>query len=180
MRLNDVYCFAFHLKTMSVSCFLNSSSKTPLCGHPYHVSYYLKKKKFKQALIGADSSDKREQRPWRGVCGGHFQELSLRVLIVAQRKRIQLETMRLPVRSLVSLSGLRIWRCLSCGVGRRCDWDLGLLWLWCRPAAVALTQPLAWEPPYAMGAALKRKKKKGLEGEWRQWSLDRKNFFSAF
>ena len=25
--------------------------------------------------------------------------------------------------------------------------DLVLLWLWCRPAAVALIQPLAWEPP---------------------------------
>ena len=38
--------------------------------------------------------------------------------------------------------------------------DLTLLWLWCRPAAVALIGPLAWEPPYAMGAALKSKKKK--------------------
>ena len=34
------------------------------------------------------------------------------------------------------------------------------LWLWCRPAAVAPTQPLAWELPYATSAALKRKKKK--------------------
>ena len=58
--------------------------------------------------------------------------------------------------------------------------DPALLWLWCRPAVVAPIRPLAWEPPYAMGAALKRKKKNGLEGEWRQWSLDRKNFFSAF
>ena len=32
---------------------------------------------------------------------------------------------------------------------------LALLWLWCRPAAVAPIGPLAWEPPYAMGAALK-------------------------
>ena len=42
--------------------------------------------------------------------------------------------------------------------------DLPLLWLWCRPAATALIQPLAWEPPYAVGAALKRqnKKKKGI------------------
>ena len=32
------------------------------------------------------------------------------------------------------------------------------LWLWCRPAAVALIQPLAWELPYAMGVALKSKK----------------------
>ena len=33
-------------------------------------------------------------------------------------------------------------------------------WLWCRPAAVAPIQPLAWELPYAVGVALKRKKKK--------------------
>ena len=33
------------------------------------------------------------------------------------------------------------------------------LWLWCRPAAAALIRPLAWEPPYAAGAAIKRKRK---------------------
>ena len=33
------------------------------------------------------------------------------------------------------------------------------LWLWCRPAAVAPVPPLAWEQPYAAGAALKRKEK---------------------
>ena len=36
--------------------------------------------------------------------------------------------------------------------------DPVLLWLWCRPAAVALIPPLTWEPPYATGAALKDKK----------------------
>ena len=35
--------------------------------------------------------------------------------------------------------------------------DPALLWLWCRPAAAAPICPLAWEPPYAVGAALKRK-----------------------
>ena len=30
--------------------------------------------------------------------------------------------------------------------------DPTLLWLWCRPAAIALIQPLTWEPPYATGA----------------------------
>ena len=49
---------------------------------------------------------------------------------------------------------------MSCGVGHRCDLDPVLLWLWHSPAAVALTQPLAWEPPYAMSVALKSKKKK--------------------
>ena len=38
--------------------------------------------------------------------------------------------------------------------------DLALPGLWRRPAAVALIQPLAWESPYATGAALKRKKEK--------------------
>ena len=33
--------------------------------------------------------------------------------------------------------------------------DLVLLWLWCRLAATAQIGPQAWEPPYAMGAALK-------------------------
>ena len=34
-----------------------------------------------------------------------------------------------------------------------------MLWLWPRPAAMASIRPLAWEPPNAMGAALKRQKK---------------------
>ena len=45
-------------------------------------------------------------------------------------------------------------------VGRRCSSDLASLWLWSRPAAAALIQPLAQELPYAAGAAaLKRKNK---------------------
>ena len=42
-----------------------------------------------------------------------------------------------------------------------------MLWLWCRPAAVAPIRPLAWEPPYAAGAALKRQKKE----TWRKQGL---------
>ena len=38
--------------------------------------------------------------------------------------------------------------------------DPAWLWLWCRLAASAPTGPLAWKPPYAMGAALKKTKKK--------------------
>ena len=48
----------------------------------------------------------------------------------------------------------------SYGVGHRHGSDLMLLWLWGRPAAAALIGPLAWEPPYATGVALKWKKKK--------------------
>ena len=38
--------------------------------------------------------------------------------------------------------------------------DPALLWLWCRPAATASIGSLAWEPPYAVGAALKKNQKK--------------------
>ena len=34
-----------------------------------------------------------------------------------------------------------------------------MLWLWQKPAATAPIRPLAWEPPYAAGAALKKAKK---------------------
>ena len=46
---------------------------------------------------------------------------------------------------------------MSCGVGHRPGLDLVLLWLWL--AAVAPIPPLDWEPPYAVGAALKSKNK---------------------
>ena len=45
---------------------------------------------------------------------------------------------------------------MSCGVGGRRGWDLALLWLWCRPVAIAPIRPLTWEPPCAVGEALKR------------------------
>ena len=48
---------------------------------------------------------------------------------------------------------------MSCGVDCRHDLDPVLLWLWCRPATKAPVGPLAWEPLYAVGAALKRKNK---------------------
>jgi len=49
---------------------------------------------------------------------------------------------------------------VSCGVGRRLGLDLALLWLWRRPAATAPIGPIAWKPPYAVGVALKKTKKK--------------------
>ena len=48
-------------------------------------------------------------------------------------------------------------------MGRRRGSDLAFLWLWCRLVAVALNGPLAWEPPYVMGAALKRQKKRNKD-----------------
>ena len=50
--------------------------------------------------------------------------------------------MRMQVGSLALLSGLRIWRDRGSGVGGRLQ-----------------IQPLAWEPPYAVGMALKRPNK---------------------
>ena len=75
---------------------------------------------------------------------------------MAQWKRIQLGTMRLRVRLLALLRGLRIGVAVSCGVVRRWGWDLALLWLWDRLVATALIRSLAWGPPGAMGVALKR------------------------
>ena len=48
---------------------------------------------------------------------------------------------------------------MSCGVDHRCSSDPMLLWLWHSPAAIALIQPLAWEPPYAAGLAQRNSKK---------------------
>ena len=63
---------------------------------------------------------------------------------------------------------------MSCGVGCRRGLDPAWLWLWNRPVATALMRPLAWEPPYAEGAALektKRQKKKTKKKKTKQPSL---------
>ena len=78
--------------------------------------------------------------------------------------------MRLRVRSLALLrSGVA----MSCGVGCRRGLDPELLWLWHRLASTAPIRPLAWEPPYAAGAALEKvkktkKKKKKESSQWHQ------------
>ena len=59
---------------------------------------------------------------------------------MAQQKQIRLGTLRLWVPSVASLSGSSL--------------------LWHRPMATVLIRPLAWEPPYAADATLKRPKKK--------------------
>ena len=49
---------------------------------------------------------------------------------------------------------------MSCGEDWRHGLDLAWLWLWCRLAAVVPIGPLAWELPYNMVVALKKKKTK--------------------
>ena len=56
--------------------------------------------------------------------------------------------------------GYRSTVAVSCGVGRRRGPDPVLLWLWRRPVGTAPIGPLAWEPPYAVGWALGKTKRK--------------------
>ena len=67
--------------------------------------------------------------------------------------------MRMWAPSLALLSGLRIQHCHSYSIDCRHGSDLELLWLWCRLAAAAPIQPLAWELPHAESAALKKANK---------------------
>ena len=49
---------------------------------------------------------------------------------------------------------------MNCGVGHRGGSDPALLWLWHRPAAIALIRPLAWELPQALKRQDKKKERK--------------------
>ena len=66
---------------------------------------------------------------------------------------------------------------MSCGIGRRHDSDLVLLWFWHMSAATAPIRPLAWELPNASGVALKKaKEKKMVIGSmvavsWGRWRI---------
>ena len=62
--------------------------------------------------------------------------------------------MKLRVQSLASLSGFK---------------DPALTWAVCRSAAVTPTRSLAWEHPYAVGATLKRQKKKKKKINKNKW-----------
>ena len=64
-----------------------------------------------------------------------------------------------------SIPGLAQWVkgsgvSVTCDVGCRCSSDPVFLWLWRRPGATDPIQPVAWELPYATGAALQKPKKK--------------------
>ena len=90
-------------------------------------------------------------------------------LLLFSGLRIQLVSMRMWIWSLASFSGLRMQCCCKLQHSR-CSSDLALLWLWCRPAAAALIQPLAQELPYATGAALVKKKKNVICTHW-MWEM---------
>ena len=51
------------------------------------------------------------------------------------------------------------------GVGHRRSPDPVLLWLWCRLAAVAPIQSLAWEPPYGPKKKKKKKRKESKQAK---------------
>ena len=71
-----------------------------------------------------------------------------------------------------SIPGLAHWVtyrsgvAMTYGIGHRCGSGPVLLWLWRRLAATAPIWPLAWEPLYAAGVALKKEKKKKLLKEF--------------
>ena len=89
--------------------------------------------------------------------------------IMAQRKQIQLGTMRLWVWSLALLSGLRIGHCreLWCRSQMRLRCDIAVAVAW--PAAIAPIGPLAWDLPNAVSVALKSKKQNKTKKL--QWDL---------
>ena len=102
---------------------------------------------------------------------------------VVQRKWIRLVYMRMQIRFLALFSGLGSSAAVSCGVSRRCGLDLALLWLWHRPAATAQIRPLAWELPYALGAALKGQKTKKNKNKVQLltlWNSFMSHFFYLF
>ena len=49
---------------------------------------------------------------------------------------------------------------MSCAIGCRCGSTPVLLWLWCKPVAIALIQPPSMETSVCLGCGLKKTKKK--------------------
>ena len=105
-----------------------------------------------QMKISGRSFQEKQNPHAKNQCSG--------VPIIAQWKLIWPAFVRTQVWSLASLTGLRIWCCCKLWYRCRCSSDPTLLWLWYRPVSRAPIWPLAWEPPFAAGAAIKRQKKK--------------------
>ena len=87
-----------------------------------------------------------------------FKKLLVGVLVMVRWKRIWLGTIGVWVWSLALFSGLRIWHC--CELWCRSQ-IAARIWCCCGSGvSMAPIRPLAWEPPYAAGVALKRQKDK--------------------
>ena len=79
---------------------------------------------------------------------------------MARWKGTQLVSMKMQARSLALLSGSGMQHCRELWCRSQTHSDPMWLWLRCRLAAAALIPPLlAWEFPFAEGAALGGKKK---------------------
>ena len=72
------------------------------------------------------------------------------------QKQIQLGILRIRVRSLALISGLRIRRCCELGCRSQTPLRSGIAVSVVQAAAVAPIQPIAWELQYAASAALKK------------------------
>ena len=97
------------------------------------------------------------------------------VPIVAQQKRTWLASMRTQVRPLASLTGLRVWHCRELWYRSQTRLQPSIaVAVGCWSAATGLIRPLAWEPPYATGMALKKKAKKNKKQKKKKCPLQDK------
>ena len=69
---------------------------------------------------------------------------------------------------MIIISQLPLFIAVSCGVGRSRGLDPALLWPWSRPEDTSPIRPLTWEPPYAVGVALEKAKKKSTSKAFAQ------------
>ena len=87
--------------------------------------------------------------------------------------------MRMQVQSLALLSGLRIWHCHELWCRSQMQLRSHVAVLWCRLAAAAPIRPLAWEPPYAVGAAREMAKRQKKERNGDPWKAILKLWFRS-
>ena len=111
------------------------------------------------------NNQKRDQKIFQGKNGDKIhQNLQDKentvsgIPFMVQWKKIRLVSMRIRVRSLALLSGSGIGHCPELWCRSQMLLDPALQWLWCRQAAVAPVQPLAWKLPCARDVALKKGK----------------------
>ena len=79
---------------------------------------------------------------------------------MAQRKWIWLASMRMQVRSLASLSGLKICCCCKLWCRSQIQLQSGVALAVAQASSCGSNSASAWEPPYAVGETLKRPKEK--------------------